>query len=107
MVIQFLSGNIDNFEPNSNLINWDPNSALQCTDGGTQSPALGLGHEMAHADAPWYSKYIGWVPWPSYDNLEERRVIQGPETNAAYTLGEGIRKNHYGTTYWVPTPTAR
>lgn len=32
-----------------------------------------------------------------YDNLEERRVITGPETNAARTLHEGIRTNHGGT----------
>jgi len=85
----------------------DPTSALRTTFGGKQTPALGLGHEMAHADASFWDRLIGWVPWPSYDNLEEPRVITGPETAAARTLGEAIRTDHGGTPYTVSTPISR
>ena len=45
--------NDDHFDPQTNTIAWDPYSALRTTRGGTQSPALGLGHEIAHAvEAP-------------------------------------------------------
>jgi hypothetical protein len=68
---------------------------------------LGLGHEMAHADAGFWAQLIGWIPWPGYDNLEERRVITGPETAAAMTLGEATRTDHGGTPYVVSTPISR
>ena len=94
--VKFNDSNDDTFDPATNTINWDPHSALGCTDGETQSPALGLGHEMSHADRPWYSYLSGWVPSWDYGNLEEKRVITGPERNAAHTLGEGTRTNHGG-----------
>jgi RHS repeat-associated protein len=97
----------DAYDPGTHTIHWDPHSALRVRCSGTQSPALGLGHEMAHADVPWYWTLINWIPWPEYDNLEERRVIVGPETDAAHTLGEGTRTDHRGTTYRVPTPISR
>lgn len=97
----------DSYDPTTHTIHWDPHSALCIHSGCTQSPALGLGHEMAHADQPWYWGLVGWVPWPSYDNLEERRVIRGPEKKAAHTLGECTRTDHGGTPYVVPTPISR
>ncbi len=98
----------DSYDPSTNTISWDPHSALKLTNGGKQSPALGLGHEMDHANANFFQRIVGGIPWPEYDNLEERRVIKGSETHAANTLGEGKRKNHSGSsTYRVPTPTSR
>ena len=42
---------------------------------------------------------------PQYDNLEEKRVITGPERNAARTLGEGQRCNHQiRRHFYVPNP---
>jgi hypothetical protein len=41
--------NDDHFDPNTDTIAWDPHSALRTTNGGRQSPALGLGHEIDHA----------------------------------------------------------
>lgn len=105
--IQYINDGNDAYDPTTNTIFWDPNSALRTTCGGTQTPALGLGHEMAHADASFWDQLIGWIPWPNYDNLEERRVITGPETNAAQTLGEAVRTNHGGIPYVVPSPTSR
>jgi hypothetical protein len=91
----------------THTIRWDPHSALRCTAGG-QSPALGLGHEMAHADFPsFFGRLLGYIPWGDYLNLEEWRVITGAETTAANTLNEATRTNHGGTTYPVPTPISR
>jgi len=49
---------------------------------------LGLGHEMAHMDVSYWNIAVGSIPWPGYDTWEERRVILGPETQAAGTLRE-------------------
>jgi hypothetical protein len=98
----------DHFDPDSNTIAWDPYSALRTTSGGTQSPALGLGHELAHAvEAPAREAALTARALPRYDDAEERRVIRGSERHAAHTLGEGVRFDHRGTTYRVPTPVSR
>ena len=90
--IDYIDDGNDRYDPMTNTIYWDPTSALLTTCGGKQTPALGLGHEMAHADASYWDQLIGWIPWPGYDNLEERRVITGPETDAARTLGEETKQ---------------
>jgi RHS repeat-associated protein len=99
----------DEYISATHTIRWDPHSALCTKGGGGQSPALGLGHEMAHADFPsFFGQLLGWIPWGDYSNLEEWRVITGAETAAANTLGEATRSDHiYGYTYSVPTPVSR
>jgi hypothetical protein len=98
----------DHFDPNTDTIAWDPYSALRTTRGATQSPALGLGHELAHAiEAPSSEAALAARALPRYDNAEERRVIRGSERHAARTLGEGVRYDHRGTTYRVLTPVSR
>lgn len=98
----------DHFDPNTNTIAWDPYSALRTTRGGTQSPALGLGHEVAHAvEAPARETHLAARALPRYDNAEERRVIRGSERHAALALGESVRFDHRGTTYRVATPVSR
>lgn len=100
--------NDDHFDPNTNTIAWDPYSALRTTGGGTQSPALGLGHEVAHAvEAPAREATLSAQALPRYDDAEERRVIRGSERHAAHTLGEATRFDHRGTTYRVATPVSR
>jgi RHS repeat-associated protein len=91
--------------PSKNEIHWDPNHAHRFPTGGTQSPALILGHEMAHAEGALKNG----TEWdPTYWNLEEKRVITGPEADAAETLGEDRRySNDVGEYYWVPNPTRR
>ncbi|HET6216817.1 MAG TPA: RHS repeat-associated core domain-containing protein [Acidobacteriaceae bacterium] len=105
--IDYIDDGNDRYDPMTNTIYWDATSAILTTCGGKQTLALGLGHEMAHADASYGDRLIGWIPWPGYDNLEERRVITGPETDAARTLGEGITTDHGGTAYTVSSPTGR
>ena len=98
----------DHFDANTDTIAWDPYSALRTTRGGTQSPALGLGHEIAHAvEAPSREASLQSRSLPRYDTAEERRVIRGSERHAARTLGEGVRFDHRGTPYRVSTPVSR
>jgi hypothetical protein len=100
--------NDDHYDPHGNTIAWDPYSALRTSRGGTQTPALGLGHEIAHAiEAPKREARLAARSVARYDNAEERRVISGSERHAAHTLGEGVRFDHRGTTYRVPTPVSR
>ncbi|HEY3358409.1 MAG TPA: RHS repeat-associated core domain-containing protein [Polyangia bacterium] len=100
---------IGNNEWNSwtNGITWNPHVGARCSDrsGEGMSPALMLAHELAHADGPWYRGALGWIPSGPFDNLEEKRVILGPEHAAARTLGEGMRNDHDGNPFWVPSPT--
>jgi hypothetical protein len=97
----------DEFDPNASAIDWDPTSALRTTEGGRQSPALGLGHELAHA-AERPSRYDAHCAarLRAYDDAEERRVIRGAEAHAARTLGEAQRFDHRGTLYRVASPVA-
>jgi hypothetical protein len=98
----------DSFDPRTRTVNWDPHSALRTTEGGRQSPALGLGHELDHATAIARLRERGAASFdPNYDNAEERRVITGSEKHAATTLGEAIRHDHSGTSYYVASPIQR
>jgi len=98
----------DSYEPTTRTIRWDPYSAMETSDGGAQSPALGLGHEMDHAAQSPRSYDLGSDGLDDdYDNNEERRVILGSERHAALTLGESIRYDHRGELYSVPSPIMR
>ncbi|HET9394137.1 MAG TPA: hypothetical protein VFO29_11540 [Candidatus Rubrimentiphilum sp.] len=98
----------DHFDPATNTIAWDPYSALRTTHGGKQSPALGLGHEIAHAvEPPAREAILSSRLRPNYDNAEEARVIRGSERHAARTLGEAVRFDHRGNLYRVRTPVSR
>lgn len=98
----------DSYQPSTHTIRWDPRSALMTTDGGRQSPALGLGHELDHAaeDARTYDGLQNVSDY-AFDSLEERRVITGSERHAAHTLHESVRRDHNGELYRVPEPTLR
>ncbi len=98
----------DCFDPSTDTIEWDPFSALRTTAGGRQSPALGLGHEAAHAvEARQREEHLASRLMPRYDTAEERRVIAGSERRAAETLGEAVRHDHRGHVYRVLTPVSR
>ncbi|MBA3110798.1 RHS repeat protein, partial [Salmonella enterica] len=94
-------------------IHWDPKTAIYCDDterhnfdfkNGTQVPAIPLGHEIAHAYGHMKHGYSAYIKRSKtldsqYDNAEEMRVITGPETHAAKTLKQCVRKNHGGINY--------
>ena len=98
----------DSYDPSTRTIRWDPHSALMTTSGGSQSPALGLGHEFDHAveNSRAYDRLAVRLD-PAFDNAEERRVILGSERHAALTLGESVRWDHDGMIYRVLSPTDR
>ena len=100
--------NNDYLDPAANTIAWDPYSALRTTNGGRQSPALGLGHEVDHA-VESRAKALRLMNHfdARYDTAEERRVILGSETHAARMLGEGTRRDHAGSVYRVASPVMR
>jgi RHS repeat-associated protein len=98
----------DSYDPSTRTINWDPHSALRTKCGSSQTPALGLGHEMGHADgSSFWHHILQMIPSQDYNNYEERRVIINIETPAAINLGEGTRTDHGGQPYWVPAPRSR
>lgn len=100
--------NVDSYQPWNRTIRWDPTSALRTSDGGRQSPALGLAHELDHA-AESESAYarLREVRLRGYDDAEERRVITGSERHAALVLHESTRRDHRGTCYRVGGPAQR
>jgi len=104
------SSSDDYYDPALNQIHWDPTSAFKVS-GGTQSPALGLLHEIGHGDdfdqSPIMSTIRSWIGSWSYDDQEEAHVIQGLETTVANELGEGTRKNHKGDPYRTNSPASR
>jgi len=98
----------DHFDPATDTIAWDSYSALRTTRGGTQSPALGLAHEIAHAiEPPAREAALAGRFHTAYDNAEEARVIRGYERQSAHVLGEAVRYDHRGTLYRVRTPVSR
>ncbi|MGP4912597.1 RHS repeat-associated core domain-containing protein, partial [Hafnia alvei] len=106
------NNNGNNFNSTVMKIHWNPHTALLCSNGKKQSPALGLGHEIAHAHEYMFGNVDNYnkrrnSEMNNYDNKEEYRVIMGPENTAAKNLGEGIRKDHFGTGYSVLTPLSR
>ena len=91
-----------------NQILWNPYLANCLIGGGTQSPALILGHELAHAEGGILADILRQFPDPEFGTKEERRVITGPETRAALTLGEGVRSSHgVDRQYNVPSSMSR
>ena len=97
----------DHFDFENHAVTWDAHSALRTTNGGVQSPALGLGHELVHTSEARAKRDVLASTFDfAYDNKEERRVIVGAETHAAHTLGEGTRHDHGGRAFTVNSPTA-
>ena len=88
----------DRFNSTQNTIYWDPNSALTVRPNGpgqstgTQSPALGLIHEGAHATDPDLAKHSREHN-AQYDNNAEKYAVD-KENKIGATLGEPKRENH-------------
>jgi hypothetical protein len=94
------------YNPETKTIVWDAKSALETSDGGKQTPALGLGHEAEHALGILTGTADSLTPTnDGYTHAEERRVITGYESRAAIRLGEATRTNHGGRAYQVRCST--
>jgi hypothetical protein len=91
-------------------INWNPHAAAS-VKGGSQSPAMVLGHEGQHGERyirdPQGALRDTNTRVPGFGNREEQRVITGPEANAARTLGETPRSSGDARFYPVEGVTDR
>ena len=89
---------------------WESRQGLKTTEGGKQSAATALEHEMDHAvdDANNHKQHVErrQMGDSNYDNKEERRVITGSEAQTAKGNKEAIRRNHRGTSYRTASPTS-
>ncbi|MDI0555085.1 RHS repeat protein, partial [Escherichia coli] len=110
--IKYIDGTDVRFDPDKMTIYWNSKAALFCsTDlkSKSQSPALGLGHEFAHAHLYLIDKdgYMGLLRRADekYKNKEEARVVTLIEQHAAKTLGECTRTAYNGVYYRVNAPT--
>lgn len=106
----------NNFTDTTNhTINWDPNSGNDNLEGGIQSPALGLVHEIGHAyeedaqigpqtDLPG-GPILGDILLALFDNWGDLRVILGIESDFARRHGEPVRNTHHTKPKKVPNST--
>jgi uncharacterized protein RhaS with RHS repeats len=80
----------DSYNPATNTVNWDPDSGLVTGSGEIQSAAIGLIHELGHAEQDLN------------DELKDRSRLEIEEENLARTenpvakqLGEPTRDNYF------------
>ncbi len=101
-------GNVNKFQTKDNTILWNPNLAKLTNENVILSPATLLNHELDHANQfdSKKDKFINDVTTKDkkYDNLEEKRVIEGSEQDTARKHGEitGMevtRKDHNMKSY--------
>ena len=90
-------------------VHWNPEIGIIKTDGGLQSPATQLEHEVDHAYDMAKNAHDHIVRQETsdsqYDNKEERRVEEGSEAETARANGEATRRNHRGIPYRTADPT--
>lgn len=87
---------------------WESRQGIVTTEGGKQSAATILEHEMDHAvdDAQNHKNHVDRADIydAQYDNKEERRVITGSEAKTAKSNHEALRRNHRGKNYKTTSP---
>ena len=87
---------------------WESRQGILTTEGGKQSAATILEHEMDHAvdDAQNHKNHVDRADIydAQYDNKEERRVITGSEAKTAKSNHEALRRNHRGKNYKTTSP---
>ncbi|MDF0584143.1 RHS repeat-associated core domain-containing protein [Bradyrhizobium yuanmingense] len=103
------TGEWNTYVPGTATIRWDPGLGYE-VEGGIVSPAMVLGHELAHANSNFFLRTFRTLfsTGDGYTNYEEKRVITGPDSSAAKSLGEASRSCHNcGNPVRVPTPTTK
>ncbi|EMW1233375.1 hypothetical protein AAEL64_003986 [Escherichia coli] len=105
--IEYIEGTNVRFNSNNMTIYWNNRASLFCStelNSKSQSPALGLGHEFAHAQYYLLDKenFMALLSRTDkkYENKEEARVITIIESRAAKTLGECTRGAHSGLPFY-------
>ena len=103
--------NDDTYDTGTDMVTWNPNLAARGTNGSTQSPSIGLIHEIGHALARRIHRGIAdatmFIPMWKYGDVAEWAVISRIETPISRELGEGVRTDHSGENFWVDEPTQR
>jgi hypothetical protein len=93
------------------VVNWAPREAVRNANGTASSPAMGLYHELLHAQS-WLADPIGTIDrsrayrpdspearhWP---NPDERRTIRLENAVAKRLPGEGPRAEYANTPYFA------
>ena len=108
VLIELQEDNESTLYQNSNrkhTIFWESRKGIILSNGKKQSPAVRLEHEFDHAmdDLDNHKNHEDRrdTPDDQYENEEERRVIEGSETETARKLHQGVRYDHLGETYSV------
>ena len=96
-----VNANVTEVISSSPFVHWNPRAGLITTEGGGQSPALQLLHELAHAlralkDPAGFHRDVQTDPKNLFDSPEEERVIRTIEAPAARRRGEAERSDHKG-----------
>lgn len=90
--VVYIDNNKDSYDNSTNTIYWDPYSGLILNTGDVQSAALGLVHEMGHAEQDLNQVYLN----PDYDGaLIEKENLEKNEIPIAIQLGEPVRLNYF------------
>lgn len=87
--IQFVDNDDDSYLFHTKTIYWDPDSGLITESGNTQSAALGLIHEMGHAEQDLQGKFNKTVQEIEDENLNKTENVVAQE------LCEAKRKNYF------------
>lgn len=101
------------YDPSSNTVYWNPYGGVVTNTGNLLSPTITVIHEASHAQEkkhdPKKKDKLEKEKDKKYKNKEEKRVITGPETEAARKLGEikeneVTREDHGGTMLPTTSP---
>ena len=95
---------------NEKTVFWMPRKGLETSNGGKQSAATVLEHEMSHAVSDSYNHKDfddrSNTKDKQYDDKEERRVIRYEESETAKANHESVRYDHKGEHYRTNSPTS-
>ena len=95
---------------NEKTVFWMPRKGLVTSNGGKQSAATVLEHEMSHAVSDSYNHKDfddrSNTKDKQYRDKEERRVIRYEESETAKANHESVRYDHKGEHYRTNSPTS-
>jgi RHS repeat-associated protein len=101
--------NVLGYTKQNKTILWNPHGALRCIGEnarGSLSPAVALAHELVHAYMDTWYNFTNAETNDDYHFAQDKYIIENFEHHLI-DLGEGIRYNHRGVIYYVPSPTGR
>lgn len=90
VVVELIDDHDDEYVPRTNTLYWDPGSGLVTGSGAVQSPALGLAHELGHAQ----QDLSGALKGKPTVQIEAEN-LSDTENPIARELGEPQRRNYY------------